>query len=376
MKPSREVSFSSPMAYSRNYPAPRFPAYPDSNRGLDKLHRGVPTGVATTFHVARARYALAMVARALLKPGATVLLPAYHCPAMVEPFLWAGCCVAFYPVTESLAPAVSELELQLDQAEAVVFVHYFGFRQAIEPLVASARERGCLVIEDLAHTAFAPTLLGDVGVTSLAKFFSQSHGSEIWCGDPALAHNLKQTLASYQSSKLQWSLDNLHDRVRKKLARRFTKSTAPTRYRYFNEAELHRPAELCSLRPSANKRVVASWGPLTEKRRSHYQQLLEISLKSSLGTPLYPDLPPDCVPCVFPFLLNSRDTFHEIRNAGIPLFRWEELASTECDVSAHYREHLIQIPCHQTMTVKDFSLIDSCLSNRIEHKAAIQETTI
>lgn len=375
MKATSKISFAPPLAYSRDYPPPAFTVHPTHNNPYNPSsgsERLAPPGIEATFHVARARYAFALIALASLKPGNTVLLPAYHCPAMVEPFLWAGCTVAFYPVTESLTPVSTQLEVQLEEAHAVVFTRYFGFEQVTEQLIVKARNHHCLVIEDLAHAAFISKLHGDVGVTSLAKFFPQPHGSEIWCADHLLAERLKQVITSQQLSQAGWALSSLYRKIRKRLASKMGKRKGnQSSYRYFNEIELKRPSALCRLQVSG-KRPRASE---RQGHRIHYQRLLEIASRSPLGTPLYPELPPDTIPYMFPFLLHTAQSFHLIRRAGIPLYRWEELVPTDCEVSTSYRARLIQIPCHQDMRAEDFALIDQCLSADSMDKSSIMGKT-
>lgn len=362
MRGNNTVCFPRPLTYSRDYPSPAFTVRPIHNQPGNESERFAPQGTHKTFHAARARYSLAVIALANLRPGDTVLLPAYHCPAMVEPFLWAGCRVTFYPVTGSLAPVASEFQERLKAAQAVVFTRYFGFEQVTEHLVAMARNHRCLVIEDLAHAAFIPRLHGDVGVTSLPKFFPQEAGSEIWCADQILADRLNQVIASQQLSRPLWALMSIHRKVKRKIEIKLgVRKRRQASYRHFDEFELKRPSSLCTIRAAKKQPHV----PETHRHRTHYQQLLEIASRSPLGIALYPELSADVVPYVFPFLLHDAESFHLIRNAGIPLYRWEELAPTDCEVSASYRSRLIQIPCHQDMRTEDFVLIDSCLADTL-----------
>ena len=99
------VEFTEPLADSRDYPAAQFSM-------LARDHRCVAAGsarpamenVGTVLPMAWARNALALIGSFALPKGATVLLPAYHCPALVEPFIWAGATIRFYPLNEQLDP--------------------------------------------------------------------------------------------------------------------------------------------------------------------------------------------------------------------------------------------------------------------------------
>ena len=90
------ITFSKPLADSRDYPEPVFPALPWVHGSSSPRTRQYPTAVGATLLTTHARYGLALIAKAELHQGDLVLLPAYHCRALVEPFLWAGCRIRFY----------------------------------------------------------------------------------------------------------------------------------------------------------------------------------------------------------------------------------------------------------------------------------------
>ena len=98
-------------------------------------------------------------------------------------------------------------------------------------------------------------------------------------------------------------------------------------------------------------------------RRKNYVRLLKgISAISHL-TPLFPELPDHVVPYMFPVLLNAEQSyFDRLKNAGIPLWRWEELAESDCAISQSYRLHLLQIPCHQDLSAFEIDWILQQLS--------------
>ncbi len=361
MSDAGTVSFDKPIAFSHQYPSPRFPAYPS----ITVDHPGSrppPPGTQATLHAARARYALALVAANCLAPGSRVLLPAYHCPAMVEPFIWAGCSIKFYGMDNALRPVVGDSDLH--GAAAILLTRYFGFDPGLGTPASRARQEGLLVIEDLAHAAYADELIGDVGVTSLAKFFPQRIGAELFFREGQRAGKVSKKIADIAASPLGWHITRLWTKVRhryRQLRKRPGRQRA-RRYRYFEENELSRPTHQC--RHSARSDAITS--DCRARRRENYRLLLDASTESTLGSPLYPTLDEKTVPCVFPFLLNRAEDFDHFRNAGIPLFRWEELVLTDCTVSRHYRSRLIQIPCHQDLRPEDLELIKQCLTRIVK----------
>jgi len=75
------------------------------------------------------------------------------------------------------------------------------------------------------------------------------------------------------------------------------------------------------------------------------------------GRVLQTTLATDDVPYVLPFLLNNKDDFVKVRQAGVQCLRWEEAAITDCTISQDYRYRLIQLPCHHQLTTVDITAI-------------------
>lgn len=363
MRDISPIYFTKALADSRNYPKPYFPALPTIRDSHSELIRPTPKNVAYTLLVNRARYALAFIARAELSPGDTVLLPAYHCPALVEPFLWAGCKVTFYCMTKALTPELGKLEEQLQQAQAVVFVRYFGFDTNVQKVIKLAHQNQCIAIEDLAHAAFIDKLYGDYGVTSLTKFYPTDDGAEIYIKKGRNQQVIKRTIEKLVNGPTKWKLRSIYRKVEKKIQTSSNKpSTKDEPFRYFDTLEMAKPTHrTANSKTSENASI-----DVIRKRRNNYLNINNMAMTSSLGAPLFAELDPKITPYVFPFLLNNSSLFDTIRSTGIPLFRWEEVASTPCAVSSDYRSRLIQIPCHQDLTEGHLLKIEMALSNNAE----------
>jgi perosamine synthetase len=253
---------------------------------------------------------------------------------------------------------LDNFERSLKATRAVVLVRYFGFDLDIARLAKLAREKGCLVIEDLAHAPYIKELYGDYGVTSLAKFFPIISGAEIWIANGKYGEAPAQLLEQYRRSSLFWHLDSALRSIRRKLFSKQREHANETdMFRCFREEELQAPLSATVLRDIAkydeDKAVMA--------RRENYAFLNELFINSSIGTPLHQGLGQGTVPYVYPFVLEDAGTFDQFRQAGVPLFRWEELASSSCEISNTYRSRLIQIACHQDLSMKDLGLIEATI---------------
>ena len=54
---------------------------------------------------------------------------------------------------------------------------------------------------------------------------------------------------------------------------------------------------------------------------------------------------------MFPLLIDSPQThFHLLKLLGLPVWRWDEMAVSDCPVANKYRLGLLHLPCHQELT--------------------------
>lgn len=353
---SNQTRFSKPLAHGGDYPSPRFSPRPSTKGRCTQESRTLPDNVGAIMYASRARYALAYIALAELKKGDTVLIPAYHCPAMVEPFIWAGCNIKFYRLTADLQPCVSELDTLLEQADAVVLVRYFGVQGSIRAMTELAHTHRCLVIEDLAHAGFPLKLIGDYGVTSFPKFYAVDYGAEILVHQGRDPQHVERAIESLRSNRLAWRTQRSGSRLISLFDAAIKRNAGKEAlFRYFRPEYLEEPIN----RRALQQVLRCSNQEIIDKRRENYGRIHRIMSQSGLGSPLFSRLKNETVPYVYPFILNDAKHFHAIRLAGIPLFRWEELSPTGCRISNHYRAHLIQIPCHNDLSSSDIALIAS-----------------
>ena len=95
----------------------------------------------------------------------------------------------------------------------------------------------------------------------------------------------------------------------------------------------------------------AAHDQVMRRRRENYQHWLA-GVQGLQGVqPLFPELPDGVVPYAFPLLTDAGGlVFHALKLAGIPIWRWEDVAKTECPVSLDFRLRLLQLPCHQDLS--------------------------
>jgi len=110
----------------------------------------------------------------------------------------------------------------------------------------------------------------------------------------------------------------------------------------------------------------ASKGSVERRRRKNFSHMLSGLSNVAGGHPLYTNLEPGVVPYMFPFLLDTPEIdFPALKEAKIPIWRWEELAESDCAVSKDYRLRLLQLPCHQELTEAEINWMIECIRNTI-----------
>lgn len=325
------------------------------------------------------RAAIAIALKQLgIKSGDSVMLPAYHCGSMIEPALWLEADVIFYKVKPDLSLDFDDICKKMGcSPKAILLTHYFGFPQPMNEIKKLCLKKNVAIIEDCAHAMYGHYegrplgSMGDYSVTSVMKSFPCSDGGmlisrchpikQIELASPGLwkellmAIGLLERAASYhrlgffgQALKyLMTSARKLHGVFR----------TSPSSYTddeninelnyfWFNPIKVVVSSGFFSrllVKVCSKNRVVS-------RRRANYQYLLANLRSLPRSRPLFMELPQHVVPYVFPFILeNPERDFPILKMRGVPIWRWEELADTDCIVSASYRLHLIQLPCHQEL---------------------------
>lgn len=334
-------------------------------------------------HCARGRYALFEAYRlAGVGDSGALLAPSYHCSTMLDPALRLKAEVDFYPLQPDLSPDIeavaARLRSQRVPIKALLATHYFGFPQELASLSALCDQYGVALIEDCSHTLFAPIdpslrsthkaigETGRFGIASPYKFYPCEDGGLLWINDDsgslmAAQHaagplaEIKGLLSSFSRNRANnFALDggSIGNEIevivaqRKTWGRDIKKSDGSLSIFY-------QPAE-----EGQRSLALSQWiyrhtnlSRLTGVRRANYQYWIDAVANLPACRALLPTLPPDCVPYMFPLLIDSPQLhFHLLKLIGLPVWRWDEMAASTCAVAANYRLRLLHLPCHQELT--------------------------
>lgn len=382
----QRIEFSAPLANAQNYPPalikvePQQPFY-----SLACFARQSLKQLSLQFFRS-GRGALYFAAEQLKKPGDNViLLPAYHCPALVEPFIAAGYQLEFYPLQADLTVDLTRLKSQITaKTTHCLLVRYFGNEAQVNSQLAWLSTQGLLTFDDCAHdlqSFLQPDLVADAAICSVKKFIASSDGGALRLKSGAKA-KLKPLSLRLELKNL---LKTLLLGLQRKKAKQQTLLPAPATEVNSCDKEHATGKEQSAVQDAGqqagqNHEVLFRYLQNTDKQQHCYrltpwlfyhtrlelvlaqrqqnsQQLMAGLSQSPLGHLLWPQLPESSAPYVLPFLLNHSSGFDLLRKRGLQVFRWEELAPTNCSISLDYRHRLIQIPCHQDLTQADIAQI-------------------
>lgn len=379
-------------AVACEFPRPRVPLLPalhwaDIGFGGGTVAPALIDGTAVR-HFARGRYAMHAACKAGgIGPGTVLLAPSYHCRTMIDPALALGGTVLFYEVDSDLTPRVDSIRALLAPRDhgikALVLPHYFGFEQPpalLAAVSAVCRHHGIMFIEDCSHAWQVAAKRAQTGqanadhvlMASPYKFFGCEDGGVLWA-NPALFPIMPPAkpglLREIKAFKSAWSRNR---------AAHATASAAEPRdpaLRGHDILERHDgpSAQYEQAMENKNSLALSRWvmrrtrlAPLVERRRQHYSRWLEAVAGARGGQALMPDLPDDCAPYMFPITIAEPDpVFYQLKHAGMPIFRWDDMAVSSCTVARNYRLHLLHLPCHQGLSAQQMAWMTALVSKAL-----------
>lgn len=119
--------------------------------------------------------------------GSEILLPAFICDVVLQPFSQLGIKPMYYKVNRLLEPIWSDVEKKVStHTKGIIMVHYFGIPQNIKTFQNFSIKHKILLIEDNAHGfggEFNGRFLGtcgDISITSLRKCLPILNGAWLY----------------------------------------------------------------------------------------------------------------------------------------------------------------------------------------------------
>jgi hypothetical protein len=340
----------------------------------------------------RGRYALTEAYRlAGVGPNGTLLAPAYHCRTMLDPAIRLEADIVLYQLKADLSPDLDALTALLATCQkpikALLLTHYFGFAQTLKPVADFCKQHGIVLVEDCSHALFIKSDMtgtshsngmGQTGhfcVASPYKFFPSEDGGMLWSNSAAvpcfsrlssqpwkqelkaIVHAMQHARAPVLSNNKSQSIDPEHmDYSCGRDVLEHTSGISP----YYQPEQEH-------LKSFAFSRWVmrhTNIDRLAKLRRQNYITWTAAVANLPHCSALFPKLPHDSVPYMFPLYIDHPETdFFTLKQLGIPIWRWDDMAVSDCAVASNYRLHLLHLPCHQELSETQMNWMTTTLQN-------------
>lgn len=365
----QRIEFSAPLADAKNFPQAQISVHPSFSWRFWQWRPNAFTKKDFLFCLSGAA-ALYLAAQQLKKSQANlVLLPAYHCPALVEPFVAAGYHIRFYPLRDDLSIDRDALRAMLvAEVTHVLVVRYFGKTGDLDEVLQELQQAGVVTFDDCAHDMQSfldkTKTSADAKICSLPKFIAVSDGGLLHLKSgcyPTLLQQPWQAEAKNLLSYFKLPGLSLFRKTLKRKAAVAAKTSATNNSSTFRYLRPEDKVYAC-LRLTRYLSRHTNLSLLLMVRRLHSHQLQTALMGAAIGMPLWSSLQQEA-PYVLPFLLHKPEDFAVLRNKGLQIYRWEELAQNNCEISRLYRGRLIQIPCHQTLSTEELKRLAGCFNN-------------
>ncbi|HQY29947.1 MAG TPA: DegT/DnrJ/EryC1/StrS family aminotransferase [Thermomicrobiales bacterium] len=340
---------------------------------------------AIAWHYLGRNASFALVKGLGLDAGSEILFPAFFGPPVLQAPMEAGATIRFYQVRQGLEVRIEDIRAAMTpQTKAIYVIHFNGFPAPMAEIMALARERDLLVIEDAAH-ALLTTIdgqpagsLGDGAVFSFYKWVPVPNGAALVTNrppvkpiPPADKRSLTSGAALTAFSMLTWADQNcgrpgafLNDHIRslgKRVSRHSSLAYVSTGGVQFHHDELDYAMSAISRRILA----VQPWESIINRRRENYTHLSE--LLRDIAPPAQGSLPTGATPLFYATAVaDKRAILTRLAARGIEGRNFWELHHPDLPAGVFpetdmLRQTTMELPIHQDLDHRDIEMIAAAL---------------
>jgi perosamine synthetase len=352
-------------------------------------------GIRHTRMTISGRYALALALQhAGIKAGDEVLVPAYHCTAMLAPIVWLQATPKFYAIQADTAINWDSLQRQVTtQTKAIIATHFFGLVHNLTVLRQWCDQRGIILIEDCAHAFFGSSGQQAVGGWGHYSIASSMKFLPLYEGGVLASNSIDLAAIRLESAGLGFQLKSLCNIIEKSVAYnrlgyigKGLQQTLRLKDAAWSTLKRYNATTTLSQGPASSEggygldiawlNKTCSWSSkwllqtanfshIAEQRRHNYQYLQQALSGLPHCRPLLDGLPAYMVPWVYPLYVEYPDRYFTVlKQRGVPLWRFGEQLSPVvdknlCPISVDYSRHIFQLPCHQSLTMNELAWMAS-----------------
>ena len=322
---------------------------------------------------------------------------------MLDPAIRLGADILLYPLQADLSPDLPALAALVTDSEkpiaALLLTHYFGFCQDLGHIADFCEQNNIALIEDCSHALFNAVpangkraslsmgKTGRFGVASPYKFFPVEDGGLLWANEPhylpkdtrpsrkrrqevkGTLHLVRRALNSPQPPDLSLIDEEICALSGKTFSKGSDALVDDAQISGYYDTSLEDQGSLASSRWVMRHTPVDR---LASRRRENYMQWVQAVASLPCCQALFPVLPSDCVPYMFPLLIHRPEShFFTLKQIGVPIWRWDAMAVSDCTVAADYRLRLLHLPCHQALTPEQMAWMTSTVK-QVMHQSPRQ----
>ena len=333
-----------------------------------------------------------------LKAGQVILVPAYLCPAVIQPIKKRRLRLKFYQVQKDMSANLKDLAEKIcPETKAVLVIHYFGFPQPMSGINRICRERNLFLIEDCAHVLASKVdgrrlgSFGDAAVFSFKKTlkFLPGRGAALLIHSRRPNRTLQGAVNMRRSvsilSEVEGLINSPQSDPREFRDRQSAAGASPAgalknfyqgiqcfvlqeKALRFLIDRIIRLTDFLRLRPNSRIRKeyldkitgIDLTGLIARYRENFILMLDNIKGCKDL-VPVFPSLPQEVCPLGFPVFVNDRDSMFRklLRNGLRPFILWEflpkEVKRRLFKDADYISKHILIFPVGDFTNIRKFS---------------------
>ena len=342
-----------------------------------------PLGMPMQTRFFAARYGIYHLFRVLFaREKGSVLVPAYHHGNEVQAIRAAGASITFYSIRRNLQPDIEELERLCDAGVRVLYViHYLGWPQPMDELLALCRRRQLILVEDCALSMLSEVdgrplgSFGDYSFFCLYKTVPVPNGGVLVQNRNIIPDLHRMNLQRCGSSSVisrsaELMLERLRSRSNvagrvlfgmKRAAGSLSRGLGSRRLPIGNTGFDWNHSNI-GASPISNALLRRfDYPEIVRRRRANYLHLAKQT--ENKATLVFPPLDEGICPLFFPMLVhNKRAAAEQLWSRGIGAVEfWNEgdpEARQDQFPDAHFlRKHLLELPIHQDISPRQMEYI-------------------
>jgi perosamine synthetase len=326
-------------------------------------------------HSGREAIALAM-RRWNIGNGDEVLVPAYNCGAEISPIIATRARVLMYRNDAAGNIDVEDLSRRLSGRTRVICVtHYFGRPSDLREITAICRERNVKLLEDCALSLFSGDVgrRGDAAIFSLRKSLPATDGGVLVIdGEMATVGPSESSLSAVAPAALSLSKKWIRHWLWIGAGRKgnigvddWALQDIPASYYSSADAPI-----LGASRLALGVLNRTNWSEVVKRRRRNYTLLKKLVDGAPRLTFFWSEeqLGSDVCPLGLPVVVeNKAEWCRRLNGAGVDVSPWwagfhRALDWTPFPEARMLKEHLILLPVHQGLTIRDMEYIASVVN--------------